>query len=354
MTIRTVTPQRAEHLVLRNLGLDSDAVDLTSSEALCQSLRRAASLLCPATPRTLVDSVLDAVRPLHPALKRSEVNDLLDVLIGHGDLLEADAGEGSGRILYLGPPSFVPRGPGEFLLLGIRPSGGALVDEGSIGASIEYESHTRTVHLDDAEILVGAGLRLFRREQWAQAPRPVSAVEAVQAVADALEGRRSADNIDGLEVIANTGTQTFYKGRWRTPTMADNGVLVGRRPQRFGAAMWCAVLVDSGVVMALLDFPTPGSVAPGWDEARRLQAALDARRGHPQSVRVRRGETLHAYLVADFFAPLPTWAERYLDLLGTPVDKSRGALFSYRFREATWPRAERFLADHLWMQEQHQ
>jgi hypothetical protein len=70
------------------LGLDDKNVDLFSTEGVCASLRRAASFLCPAAPRQVVDAVLDALTPLNPDLKRDEVTEALYTLIGIGDLLE--------------------------------------------------------------------------------------------------------------------------------------------------------------------------------------------------------------------------------------------------------------------------
>jgi len=52
----------------------------------------------------------------------------------------------------------------------------------------------------------------------------------------------------------------------------------------------------------------------------------------------------------DFFGPLPSWADRYLDVAGLPVIKSRGALFSYRVPNGARGATHQFLIDALWMQ----
>jgi hypothetical protein len=51
----------------------------------------------------------------------------------------------------------------------------------------------------------------------------------------------------------------------------------------------------------------------------------------------------------DFFSPLPRWAERYLQLAGMAVPRSKGALFSYRVPEDALPGLSGFLASMLWM-----
>ena len=80
----------------------------------------------------------------------------------------------------------------------------------------------------------------------------------------------------------STAPVRYYKGRWREP-IASDGIFVARRPQAYGAPVWCAVELADGVPQAVLDLPIDSSIAPGWDDARKLQAALDAERGSPRS-----------------------------------------------------------------------
>jgi hypothetical protein len=54
--------------------------------------------------------------------------------------------------------------------------------------------------------------------------------------------------------------------------------------------------------------------------------------------------------IFDFFAPLPSWAERYLDLAGLPIIKSQGALYSYRVPDGAESETRAFLSKGLWMQ----
>lgn len=335
------------------LGLDDSTIDLFSVEGLCASLRRAASFLCPASPRQIVNAVLDALAPLGVDLERDEVNAALDTLVGVGDLLELRQTGARTRLLFLGPPSYVEKQPGCFLLLGIRPSAGPILDEQSVGAVVTYEAHTRSVDLDPdtaAEVLTAAGLHRLTREQWTKAPRVEAPTSAIERVRGQLTAHRMPGQVSGLTLIDPTTPVRYYKGRWREPVDSDQGILVGRRPQAYGAPLWCVVDLADGVPQAVLDLPVDSTVAPGWDDARRLQAALDAQRGGPQVFRVRPTGHPDGDFIFDFFGPLPSWAERYLDLTGLSVSRSQGALFSYRVPDAAQGDITLFLSKSLWMQ----
>lgn len=334
------------------LGLDESSIDLFSVEGVCASLRRAASFLCPASPRQIVDSVLDVLAPLSPDLGRDVLNEAIDVLVGAGDLLELRMDGGRRRQLYLGPPSYVQKRPGQFLLLGVRPNAAPIVDEELLGAAVTYEAHTRYALLDPegaAEALSAAGLHRLTRDQWAHAPRQEASSAVVEDVHQRLTSSRAPGQISGLMLIDPAKSVRYYKGRWREPIPSDQGMFVGRRPQAYGAPIWCAVELESGVPQAVLDLPINSTVNPGWDDARRLQAALDAQRGGAQVSIVRAVAQPDGNYIFDFFGPLPSWAERYLDLTGLPVARSKGALFSYRLTEGAKRDVQEFLSKSLWM-----
>jgi len=102
------------------------------------------------------------------------------------------------------------------------------------------------------------------------------------------------------------------------------------------------------VPQAVLDLPVDWSVAPSWDEARRIQAALDAENGTPQVFRTRLASSSRERVI-DLFGPLPSWAERYLALSGRPATKGPKSLFAYSLPTAAVDDAQRFLAASLWM-----
>ncbi|MBK6871224.1 MAG: hypothetical protein IPG94_07450 [Kineosporiaceae bacterium] len=140
MKLTKLTADIASYLAVETLGLDPEAVALTSTEGIAVSLRRAASFMCPTSPGRLVDAVLGALGPLdRDDLQRDEVVQLLDQLVASGDLLELRHESGrSTRLVYLAPPSFIERVPGTYLLVGVRPFGAPLISDELAGA-IEYE-----------------------------------------------------------------------------------------------------------------------------------------------------------------------------------------------------------------------
>lgn len=349
MTVQRIERAEVATMATGILGLDPEAVDLLSTEGLCASLRRAASFLCPASPRQIVDAVLQALAPLSERLERDTVVAALDALVISGDLLELLQAGSRSRLLFLGPPSFVEKHPGEYLLLGIRPHAAALL--GATMDEVIYDAHTRTVLLDPASgpaSLLAAGLHCVSKKQWTRAPRIESPAEVIEKTRKRLSAERSVGMVTGLTIIGPADSGQFYKGRWREPSDADDGIFIGRRPQAYGAPIWCAVELANGVPQAVLDLPVDSTVAPGWDEARRIQAALDAARGAAHIYRVRRG-TRPGGTFLDFFAPLPSWAERYLAISGWPAAKGPKSLFSYCVPDAAADDAQQFLSSSLWM-----
>ena len=353
MSIQRIGREEVAARAASILGLDDTAIDLSSVEGLSASLRRAASFLCPASPRQIVDAVLEVLAPLGIDLKREEVNEALDTLVSTGDLLQLRPSHVRTRLLFLGPPSYVEKQPGTYLLLGIRPNAFPILDENLINAEISYKEHTRSVELDPdtaAEVLAAAGLHRLTREQWTKTPRLETAAAVLERVRSQLTAHRIPGRVNGLTLIDPTTPVRFYKGRWREPAASDRGIFVGRRPQAYGAQVWCVVELNDGIPQAVRDLPFDSAVAPGWDDARKVQAALDAQRGSPQVFRVRPTGQPDGDCIFDFFGPLPSWAERYLDLTALPVLRSQGALFSYRVRDASRDDITLFLAKSLWMQ----
>jgi hypothetical protein len=331
-----------------SLGLDADAVAIGAPEAVCAALRRAGSFLCPASPRQLVDVVIDAVKPVlsEATPSREEVNHYLDLLISSGDLLELR--EGNTRLLYLGPPAWVTKSPGWYLLLGVRPNGTPLVDS-DLTSQINYEGHTRTLELDPDLVqgrLGAAGLREMALDQWLRQPVAAAASDVIADAQTRLSAESSAGVVTGLQLLDPATAVHYYRGRWREVRAIDNGDFVCRRSQAYGAELWCYVRIAEGRPLSILDLPID-HLDLGRNEAWRLQAATDALGATPQRYRVQHMNDLHA--VIDFFAPLPTWAERRLELVGIPVIRSRGALMTYRIASGALSTVEGFMAEMLWM-----
>lgn len=339
------------------LGLDSSAVDLAAPEALAASLRRAASFLCPTTPGALVRAVTEVTSGLPGFSEESppQIESLLDALVSYGDLLElpvAVAGQRS-RQIFLGPPAYVPRATDTCLLIGVRPEGASLVGEELLGR-VEHEGHVRVARATESdtgsigEMLGSEGLIELRPEQWLNAPRHATAEDLVASYSARLDAAGPSGDIEGVRVIDPTSRVTYYRGRWRPTRPGDLGRFVARRPQAYGADLWCFAEVVRGDVIRLIDLPVQSSMAPGSDEAWRLQAAIDATAGHAQPLRVRNGVS-RELLVLDFFSPVPSWAQRRLDVVATPLLRSHGALFSYGVRRDEADEEIRFLEKMMWL-----
>jgi hypothetical protein len=300
-----------------------------------------------------VDTVLEVLTPVLPdPPKRDDVMALLDQLISTGDLLELMEmiADRKARLLYLGPPSFVEKSAGHYLLAGIRPFGAPIV---SGDFDVSYEGHTRTVTVvaNGAEArLRAAGLHKVTKAQWVGQPTGTTAAEYVEQIRQRLSMAGLAGFVDGLTIIDPAANPKYYRGRWRTPAVSDTGDFVGRRPQAYGADLWCVVRLIDGAPERLLDLPLDYAVTPAHDDAWRLQAAIDAVNRVPLVYRVRPfPNTDTARHIVDFFSPLPTWAERYLELIGTSLDKSHGALFSYGVPDSALPGLSSMLTETLWM-----
>lgn len=358
MGIELKSPAQVSTDVIAALQLDEVAVDLASPEALAASLRRAAAFLCPTPPMALtraVGEVLVGLLNLDEAVY-SDIQDLLQALVGCGDLLELSREDemNSRRQLFLGPPAFV-RSTNSYFICGIRPDGAPLLSQELLDRT-EYEGHLRLLHsvqfehLDEA--LLEEGLIEIPEEHWIKAPRRSSPQDMLALYVDHLMAAGPAGRMDDVSILDPASKVSFYRGRWRHLKKTDNGHFVARRGQAYGAGLWCFAEVKSGEVTRILDLPIVSPLAPGWDEAWRLQAAIDATRGERQRIRWQSyGPT--SPVVVDFFSPVPTWAQRRLDLQGTPVSRSRGALFSYRVRPSEIDRILRFFDELLWLQDEN-
>lgn len=353
MDFAIISRTEVEEISIRTLGLDPELHLLEYSESLAASIRRTASFLCPTTPRVLIDGVLEVLTPvLKESPKRDDLMELLDQLISVGDLLELTESGSSrkARLLYLGPPSFVEREPGNYLVTGIRPLAAPLVSE---RFEVNHVLHTRTVALDPEAAgreLRAAGLHRIVQGVWVGQPSAHSAEEFLGQFQAQLGTARAAGAVDGLQIIDPGTKPRYYRGRWRAVAVSDTGDFVGRRPQAYGADLWCVVRLKAGDPERLIDLPLHSALAPGRDDAWRLQAAIDATNGTPLGYRVRSIPNMpQSESVVDFFSPLPTWAERYIELVGAPIDKSQGALFSYRVADTALTGLRSLLSDLLWM-----
>jgi hypothetical protein len=338
-----------------SLGLDAAAIDLLSPEALAASLRRAASVLCPATPGAVVRAVAEVLSDLpgFGPTARDDLEELLGALVAYGDLLELpldDAGIAR-RHLFLGPPAFIRRSTA-CIVTGVRPEGAPLLGE-ELAKRVEHDRHLRLIPQDPSEdigdALVDEGLIELTPHQWLHAPRACDPDVLIESYASRLAARPPTGHIEGVRLIGPEADITFYRGRWRAPRGNDNGCFVARRPQAYGAELWSFISIGDGAVNRVLDMPVEDPLAPAADEAWRLQAAIDAVANRTQTVRIRATARTEFALI-DFFAPVPSWAQRRLDVVGVPILRSAGALFSYQMPQAELADELAFLGELLWIQ----
>lgn len=351
MHLRSLTREEASELTTATLGVP-DELELESVPAIAESLRRAASFMCPTPPGRIVDALLGALRPLvADRVERGKVSKVLDLLVASGDLLELSEGGGHGsRLLYLAPPSYVERAPGSYLLAGVRPYGEALVPSDLAGV-IRPAGHMRVLEMpagDAPQALDSAGVREVPADNWISAPRAEAPETSVARYSQPLESAPMAGDLTEIRILAKETDVTYYSGRWRSPIPQDTGTFLARRPQQYGADLWCIMSVEAGTPQRVLDLPVHDPLVPGRDEAWRFQAALDSLAGAPQRFRIHDDSATNG-VVLDFFSPLPGFAERYLELVGKSRDKSRGALFSFDVPPYAVERTEAFLIEMLWM-----
>jgi len=339
------------------LGLDPTALDLTSIEAIAAALRRTASFLCPCAAPTLVRSVVGPLRGLVGDLEAVKVlvEDTLDAMTAHGDILEckdveASAGRETSALLYAAPAAFVARQSGAVILLGIASDQlSALPDD--LEARIEYVNHLRRLspfpgeNLTDS--LIQLGLIELSYDDWLRMPPIETAEQHLLRLDRLLDTTQPSREIPGLLLLDPERSVRYYRGRWVEPR-SQSGRFVARRSQAYGAQLWSYVQLLNGNPERLIDLPISGGRWRGCDEAWRLQMAIDAKRGKPQRLRI--GSGPGGTSIIEFFSPVPMWARRKWDAVGEPVSGS-GCLFAYRLADTEREEELRFAREALWLDE---
>jgi len=357
--MRQITAMDVHARKVAELGLDATAVDLTSIEAVAGALRRAASFLCPCAAATLIRSV---VRPLRGLVNdidvvRSLVEETLEALIAHGDILEQreignDKTPDRGTLLYAAPASFVLRQSGAAILLGVAADHLSALPE-EFEKRIEYVNHVRRLTSSGDEDLrtelVQGGLIELSYHDWLRAPRTETPDRHIATFDALLDATQPSRDVPGLSLFDSERPVHYYRGRWVEPR-SQTGRFVARRSQVYGADLWCYVQLRDGHPERLIDLPIAGSRWRGCDEAWRLQTAIDARRREPQRFKVRPGTG--GTVLLEFFSPVPMWARRRWDAVGDPVPSS-GCLFAYRFTKVEYQEELRFAHEAMWLEQLH-
>jgi hypothetical protein len=346
--MRALTAAEVRTATATSLGLAEDDLPATVKPAL----RRALFWLAPASPADIVRCVADPRASC--GLHREAVETALEDMLAYGDALEmhklgTDPWDAPSVVLRPAPPSFVVRGDGSIILLGVagdQPT--PLTPELASGVD-EYGPVRRLAQHDDPALpahLRLLGLTQLSESAWLRTPARAAAGAHVRYWADRLaQLPHEAAAIPDLQILDPAKSVRFYRGRWRMADARSSGIFLARRPRRFGADLWSIAEFVDGECHRLLDLRDDSDRQRPCDLGWRFQAALDAVACHPQQVGMR-CDGPHARL--DFFSPLPSFAERRLALVG---DKQAGAgcLYSYALSSAAVDGEIRALRDQLWM-----
>ena len=354
MVVSVITAEDVLAGCRNTLGLPGSDGAPIDDEMLAALLRHAGGIFCPCSRATLRASLLESLQGLgedEEALAM-RIDDVTDALIVGGDLLElsdvaTDDTNAKGTWVFAAPPAFVRRSDGRIFLTGIVPDQDTFLPY-DLASRIISQRCARIIVPEPGEDLAaelqGQGLMELSEDVWLKPPRPEAPEDMVSDAERRLEAQPPSGQIAGLEILDTEKPVTYYRGRWVRPENR-NGLFVARRPQEFGAPLWCIVHLNNGAAQRLLDLPPKKFRWRGCDAAWHLQMAIDQCRGHPQQFRARSaGEGVRL----DFFSPLPLWAERRLMIFGDAVPRER-CLMSYVLPPAAADAEEQFLSERLWL-----
>lgn len=336
-------------------GVDTDTVEI-SDELLAEMLRRTAGFMCPCSRSVLRTAVVECLSYLHPDSDALSIKleQLIQDMLVVGDLLEladvtTEEDGVKGTWVFPSPPSYVVRRNGSVFLTGISPDYDKFLPE-DLNVRIIHSRVTRQILPKPGEQLserLGEqGLNHLSEAVWLKSPKDQSPERIIAQHLDQLRAQTKCGEIVGLEILDHSTKVTYYRGRWCVPVQ-HTGMFIARRPQEYGAPLWCFVDLDDGQPKHVVDFPPRNYRWRGCDAAWRLQLAIDFCEGHPQKYR---RTTLPDSVRFDFFSPLPLWAQRRLMIFGQerPPEKS---LFAYEIPFAEAIEEENNLKKHLWLQE---
>jgi hypothetical protein len=354
MVIAEVSAAEVLKVSRETLGLSALSDGVIDDAMLAASLRRAAGILCPCSPSTLIAAVLESLQYLtedYGAIAERAAASLEGLLIG-GDLLELnqvtiDDPRAKGTWVFAAPPGFVVRPGGNVFLIGIVPDEATPLPA-SLNARVAYEGFARVLTPQLSEdlpsVLHHLGLIELSNSVWLKAPKPESATELLDGMLRRLAEQPPSGAVADICILEPLRDVDYYVGRWVNPTN-ESGDYVARRPQAYGAPLWGFARLMDGGVTRFLDCPLKGTRWRGCDVAWHLQMAIDHCRGTPQLYR-RRPAPGGACL--DFFSPLPLWTQRRLAVLGRPAPREK-CLFSYWIPQRELASEEAFLQERLWL-----
>ena len=354
MVITRITREEVVAECRKTLGLPPGRERSLDEQLLAGLLRRSAGIHCPCSRATLRASILDSLQRLSADVESlpERIDDVIEALIVGGDLLElndvtTEDKAVRGTWVFAAPPSYVVRPSGGVFLFGIVPDQDALLPS-SLAERIVHEGFTRAIapkpDEDLANELRDHELQELSEGAWLKSPKKTSAGGMAERFEKHLVAQSIAGGIKDLQILDSVRSVTYYRGRWAVPTN-QYGVFIARRPQEFGAPIWCFVRLDRGEPVNLLDLPLKDSRWRGCDVAWHLQMAMDYCRRDPQRYRRR---VVRGQIRFDFFSPLPQWSQRRLMVFGHVVPREN-CLMSYHLPPTEAQTEEQFLQERLWL-----
>lgn len=325
---------------------------------LASMLRRSAGIHCPCSRTTLRASLLESLQYLSQdeSSLSERIDTFIESLIVGGDLLElsdvaTDDQAVKGTWVFAAPPSFVIRPSGGIFILGIVPDQDVFLPQ-SLASRISYEGFTRVMAPEPDEDLVTElqeeGLQQLSEGAWLKSPKPEQAEDMLNRFERQLASQPPSGAVKDLQILDPTQPVNYYSKRW-TATKNHTGTFVARRPQEFGAPIWCFAALKEGAVVRLLDLPLKKTIWRGCDIAWHLQMAIDHCNQNPQLYRWKHdGDGVRF----DFFSPLPEWSQRRLMIFGRSVPRE-SSLISYWLPIDEANTEERFLQERLWLSRTH-
>lgn len=351
MELTSISSTDALSLTAAELGVDLAQPD-GFTILVAANLRRAASLLCPTTPTSLVNSVISVLGSIGPANTplRPLCKDVLEQMIALGELLEFDEVEnaeyeGNARLVFAAPPCYVQLSETKLLMLGIAPDASDALPPSIIP---RHSGIARILDVNDRSALIdelrSSGFQQLPYAFWSKAPRSEPRDRYLGRFCSALQRASPCGELEDIQILDTSANPRWYRDRWRSPDKAT-GTFVAKRPRRFGANLWSLIEISAGVPQRLIDLPRGHTLERGCDQAWRLQCALDADAGHPQTFQVKQSESGKVEL--QIHLPPPAWLLRRWEKVG---HRSTPSGFSFEFDADDVSSESLVLKEKLWMQ----
>ena len=352
--IEKIEKQDVLKICRETLGLNNSGCSSVDHDLLIALVRRCAGICCPCSRATLRRSLIEALQYLSDSEEflAERIEAIVEGLVVTGDLLElhdVSALDPSvrGTWVFAAPASYVIRPNGDFFVIGTVSDQDVFLPH-SLASRVRARGYTRLITPepgeDLAERMEEQGLQRLSERSWLRSPKAEEAGRVLERYRRRVDEVLPAGEVQGLEILVGEQPVTYYRGRWKS-CEGKTGTFVGRRPQEYGAPIWCFVELAEGVSKRFVDMPRKRSHWRGCDEAWHLQMAIDAERGEPQLYRVLSGGAEWRF---EFFSPLPAWAERRLITFGRAV-QAETCLMAYALPCGAAELEERILQNSLWL-----